>query len=225
MASELDEIKKRYERRKETAKISGSAMAVQFRENMVREREDIYKSVLSQKFDSLKNIKLIEVGAGGGSNLRFFNSAGIPWNNMFANELLDDRVEELKKQCPELTVYPGNALDLPFTEEFDLVFQSTVFSSILDPAFRRQLAKKMMEMTKPGGIILWYDFIYDNPRNADVTGITRREIRTLFEEASAIRFTKATLAPPLGRRIGKWYGLVNGIFPFLRTHVVAVIRK
>jgi len=73
--------------------------------------------------------------------------------------------------------------------------------------------------------MLWYDFLYDNPFNKDVRGIPVREIKRLFPLASGIDIYPVTLAPPLGRIIGGLYPFVNRIFPFLRTHVVAVIYK
>ena len=46
-----------------------------------------------------------------------------------------------------------------------------VFPSILDDSFQQKLADRMWALTKPGGGILWYDFIYNNPRNPDVRGV------------------------------------------------------
>ena len=83
----------------------------------------------------------------------------------------------------------------------------------------------MLKLVKPNGIILWYDFVYDNPNNKDVKGVSKQEIRQLFAKASKITIKKVTLAPPIGRRVGNLYGILNGLFPFLRSHVVAVIEK
>lgn len=82
-----------------------------------------------------------------------------------------------------------------------------------------------MEMVKAEGIIIWYDFIYNNPGNKDVQGINKSEIRKLFKQAKDIEFFKVTLAPPISRRFYRLYHLLNTFFPFLRTHVIAVIKK
>ncbi len=152
-------------------------------------------------------------------------SLGIPKENITINELLEDRVVVLKQNYPDIKAYSGNALDIPSSEQFDVVFQSTVFTSILDKALKQQIANKMLELVKPNGIILWYDFVYDNPNNKDVKGVSKQEIRQLFAKASKITIKKVTLAPPIGRRVGNFYGILNGLFPFLRSHVVAVIEK
>jgi hypothetical protein len=96
--------------------------------------------------------------------------------------------------------------------------------NMLDPGFRRELALKMMQMVKADGLILWYDFKYDNPYNKNVKGVTKNEIRKLFMEAGEIKFYSVTLAPPIGRRISTLYNLINFVFPFLRTHLIAVIK-
>ena len=82
----------------------------------------------------------------------------------------------------------------------------------------------MFDMTRNSGIILWYDFRYDNPHNADVRGISKKEVKCLFPDAKKIFFFDVTLAPPLGRRVGRLYGILNSLW-FLRTHVVAVVYK
>jgi hypothetical protein len=122
-------------------------------------------------------------------------------------------------------VLPGDALLLEFESYFDVVFQSTVFTSILDSDFKKKLAVKMFDMVKDDGLVLWYDFKYDNPNNKDVKGVGKNEIKELFPEAKKIIFHNVTLAPPIGRRVGKFYNVVNFLFPFLRTHIISEIYK
>jgi ubiquinone/menaquinone biosynthesis C-methylase UbiE len=189
---------------------------------MVEERERIYKRILMKRFETLQGIQFLEIGAGAGANIPFFKSVGIPPGNIFANEMLEDRLAMLKKNHPDINVIEGNALNIP-EKKFDVVFQSTVFTSILDDSFRRALARKMVELTKPGGIILWYDFMFNNPENPDVRKVTKNDIKELFHGAAGFRFYRVTLAPPIGRKVGKLYPFFN-LFPFLRTHIIAEIK-
>jgi hypothetical protein len=53
----------------------------------------------------------------------------------------------------------------------------------------------MWALTKPGGGVLWYDFIYNNPRNLEVRGVPLHRIRQLFPEGT-IHHWKLTLARP-----------------------------
>ncbi len=222
--NELESIKNRYKKRKAIDANKKYITDSLFTKYLLSERQEKYKNILINSFKEISKIKLLEIGAGGGSNLIFFHTLGIPFKNIIANELLEDRVTELKRNLPEANIFSGDAMQLKFKNEFDVVFQSTVFTSILDDDFKKDLAAKMFEMIKPGGIGLWYDFIYNNPSNPDVKGIPKLEIRKLFPLANKIKFYSVTLAPPIGRRVGILYPVFN-LFPILRTHVVAEIHK
>jgi SAM-dependent methyltransferase len=190
------------------------------------EREIVYAQVIRQFFGKdLSQLKIMEIGAGGGNNLLFFKRFGFSWENIYANELLEERFEILQQQLPNAVCVQGNALELEYVEQFDIVFQSTVFTSILDNDFREKMARKLYDMTKPGGIILSYDFTYNNPTNKDVLKLTKKEIRKLFPENDGIVFKQVSLAPPIARNVGHYYNLINSLFPFLRTHLIAVIKK
>jgi phospholipid N-methyltransferase len=189
---------------------------------MVREREKVFGKILKNHFSDISNIQFLEIGAGGGSNIAFFKEAGIKPENIYANELLNDRVVQLRSNHADIHILEGNALQIQATQKFDVVFQSTVFTSILDTDFRKALAEKMTELTKKTGIVLWYDFIFNNPANPDVRRVTRQEVKKLFPLGKKFTFYRVTLAPPIGRRVGNFYPLLNSI-PFLRSHLIAVI--
>jgi ubiquinone/menaquinone biosynthesis C-methylase UbiE len=146
-----------------------------------------------------------------------------------ANELLPERAALARERLPAaVSVLAGDAseLDLP-DGQFDIVLQSTVFSSILDMSFQKKLADRIWKLTRPGGGILWYDFTYDNPRNPDVRGMPYYMVRELFPGAEFVRW-RLTLAPPVSRRVTRmrpvFYTLFNAL-PFLRTHLLCWIHK
>ncbi|MGA2406167.1 MAG: class I SAM-dependent methyltransferase [Bacteroidales bacterium] len=219
--NEIRNIEDRYKKRSENPKKEN----FYFQYFAKSERELIYSEIVNKYWKSnFRSCKILEIGAGGGDNLLFFHRLGIPWQNIFANELLMERVCLLRENLKSSTIISGDALDLDYDHYFDIVFQSTVFTSILDNNFKRELALKMMKMVKENGIILWYDFKYNNPYNPDVKGVNKKEIRELFKEANEIVFHNVTLAPPIGRRINKWYNLFNFLFPFFRTHLITVVK-
>ena len=117
--------------------------------------------------------RVLEVGCGAGGNLLQLIAFGFEPGNLVGNELMEDRLAAARRRLPQaVELYGGDASVLGLPEEsFDVVLQFTVFTSILDAAFRRTLATKMWSLVKPGGGILWYDFMFDNPRNSDVRGI------------------------------------------------------
>ena len=223
--NEVDEIRQRYARRERHPTTAIASDHFFYQHYLRFERELKYAEILRHRHVELANARILEIGAGEGDNLLFFHRLGIPWANIWANELLEDRGDILRANLPNSQVIIGNALGLPAEPKFDIVFQSTVFTSILDPGFKQQLARKMMALTKPDGLILWYDFSWDNPRNPDVKGVSKAEIKHLFSEASSFRFHRVTLAPPIGRRIGRFYNLVNCLFPMLKTHLVVEISR
>lgn len=219
--SETERVIERYKRRATYGRQTPSSF--EFGHFAKCERELLYFKILQKHFQDFDKKTLLEIGAGSGDNLLGFVRMGFSWKNLTANELLEDRGIILKSNAPCCDIHIGDANEMPYVKKFNIVFQSTVFTSLLDFEYKQKLAEKMWSLVSQDGLILWYDFIYNNPRNADVKGIRRQEIYKLFPKASKIDFYSATLAPPLGRRAGKLYPILNFLFPFLRTHVVAAV--
>ena len=173
--------------------------------------------------------RVLEVGCGNGSNLLDLMRLGFAPENLVGNELLPQRNHEARRLLPAaVTVLEGDAtrLDLQ-TDSFDVVMQSTVFSSLLDDEFQATLAECMWRWVRPGGGVLWYDFVHDNPSNADVRGVPMGRVRELFP-VGRVWQRRLTLAPPIARRVTSahpWlYGLFNSM-PVLRTHRLCWIQK
>lgn len=171
--------------------------------------------------------RVLDVGCGDGTELARFVHYGADSRHLFGVDLLADRIQRAKERYSNLHFAQGNAAALPFPESsFDLVVQFTVFTSILDVGLRGQMAKEMLRVLKPGGLVLWYDYIF-NPTNSQTRGIGQAEIRRLFPEC-VIRFRRVTLAPPLARRVAprSWVACVLlSQIPILRTHYLALVKK
>jgi len=178
---------------------------------------------------SLEAMRILEIGCGTGYWLREFVKWGAQSQNVVGMDLLAAGVDEARGTCAQgvnLFCGSGAALPLP-TASFDLVAQFTVFTSILEPALKRRVAFEMLRVVKPTGLILWYDFFFDNPKNSNVRGIAGREIQQLFPGCS-VNLRRVTLAPPLTRRLASRSWLACSLLeaiPLLRTHFLGVIRK
>lgn len=222
----LEHIKQHYDKRKTESFKIWDKKTYTFYQYAAFYRELLYYRILKKQFNNFDNVKLLEIGAGSGYNLYFFQKIGFKNQNIYANELLDDRLIILKDKFPNITILEGNAQSISeeYNNTFDIVFQSTVFSSITDYSFRKKLSEKMWNLLKDDGIILWYDFFVSNPKNLYTKPVSKKEIMNLFPDAKRVRFYKTTLASPIARRINHAYPFFN-IFPFLRTHYIAEIKK
>lgn len=228
--SETDLIKTRYDKRKMAigddryAYMNPSVYMAQ------QEKERVLISLLKViGWSDVAEKRALEVGCGSGGNLQTLMRLGFDPANLVGNELLVDRYEFARKSLPmatKLILGDASKLDLP-EKSFDMVMQSTVFTSIIDDAFQHQLADSMWRLLKPGGGILWYDFTYDNPRNSDVRGVPLSRVKELFPGAKCLH-RRVSLAPPISRRVCKLhpqlYTLFNSMF-FLRTHILCWLKK
>jgi SAM-dependent methyltransferase len=177
------------------------------------------------------DVRLLEVGCGTGMNLVEFLRMGFRPDNLRGIELLAASVEQARHVLPPaVQIIEGDASKAANTilpDSQDIVYQATVFSSLLDDAFQEQMAHMMWQWVRPGGGVLWYDFTVNNPSNRDVRGVSVRRIRQLFPEGRA-DVERLTLAPPVARAIcrvhHRLYPLLNACV-WLRTHVLAWIAK
>jgi SAM-dependent methyltransferase len=174
-------------------------------------------------------LDVLEVGCGQGDNLLELLRWGFDPARLVGNELLPARAAAARSRLPAaVQLLEGDATRLDIAPgRFDIVLQSTVFSSLLDTTFQQHLATAMWRWVKPDGAVLWYDFTFDNPRNPDVRGVPLRRIRELFPEGR-ITARRVTLAPPLARAVVRvhpgLYTLFNAL-PLLRTHLLCWIAK
>ncbi|MDC8772724.1 class I SAM-dependent methyltransferase [Roseateles albus] len=226
---ELEAIAERYQRRAGAVPIDRYSLLRPEVWQMWQERQRALLRVLAQRPGTPADWHLAEVGCGAGGNLQEMLRFGFRPEHLQGVELLPERHAAACTVLPEaLRLSLGDASQAEIAPASqDLVLQSTVFSSILSDTVQAALAQAMWHWLKPGGAVLWYDFIVDNPRNPDVRGVPLKRVRELFPEAR-IKWQRLTLAPPLARLVCRLhpsaYTLFNSI-PWLRTHVLAVIEK
>jgi SAM-dependent methyltransferase len=225
---ELERIRLAYSRRTNNSLYSMFAPAQMFA-LQERERRILRKLARFGYATELGKARILDVGCGSGFGLREFLRWGARPENLYGIDLMPDRIAEARTLCPaKTTLVCQSATEIrDFEGRFDLIVQSTVFTSILDPAMKRQIASEMLRLLSPGGLIIWYDFHVSNPANPDVRGIRRKEIAGLFP-GCMIHLEKLTLAPPIGRRVARinysMYGALSAL-RVLNTHYLGTIMK
>jgi SAM-dependent methyltransferase len=180
----------------------------------------------------LSRVQVLEVGCGTGANLLEFLRLGFTPANLQGIELLSERAEQARSVLPSsLRIIEGDAAGaatsgVPPASQ-DIVYQSTMFSSVLDETIQQRVADSMWRWTRPGGGVLWYDFTINNPRNPDVRGVPVARIRHLFP-AGKMRRRRLTLAPPVARAVTRLHPALYPVFNtciWLRTHVLVWVEK
>ena len=227
MNDETRAVAERYARRADPGRYSPLRPDVW--QTLHERQRELLQLLVHQGITDLSHLRLAEVGCGAGGNLLELLRLGFAPQHLLGLELLPDRHAQARAALPAATaVWLGDASQAPIeAASLDLVLQSTVFTSLLDPGFQQQLADAMWRWLRPGGAVLWYDFTVNNPRNADVRGVPLARVRQLFPRAHIVH-RRITLAPPLARAVCRLHPALYSVFnsvPWLRTHLLAWVGK
>jgi SAM-dependent methyltransferase len=229
MMDELGRIRQEYTRRQRDSRYS----RLYSRYNpanifMLQEREREILALFARYLgDQVGDLRVLDLGTGDGHHLARLISYGFSAKNLVGLDLLSQRVENARVKYSNLDFVCGDGGRLPFPiAAFDLIFQFTVFTSILDDRLRRRMAGEILRVLRPQGWILWYDY-WLNPNNPQTRGIGKKEMFALFEGCT-FDLRSITLAPPLVRfwapKSWAFCSLLSQI-PFLKTHYLALIQK
>jgi ubiquinone/menaquinone biosynthesis C-methylase UbiE len=172
--------------------------------------------------------RILEVGCGTGRWLAALEGFGATRERLAGIDLVPERAEAAQERLPEAEIRTGCASALPWPDgSFDVVLQSMVFSSVLDADLREMIAGEMARVLASGGVVLWYDFVVDNPRNRAVQGVRKREVAALFP-GFELRWRRAVLAPPLVRLLAPRAWLLAMALQSMRvvnTHAMASLTR
>jgi ubiquinone/menaquinone biosynthesis C-methylase UbiE len=169
-----------------------------FRQTLERELARFFRK---NNFLELSGKKILDVGCGWGSWLLLFMSWGARPENLFGVDILPERVEAARQRLPQSEIILGRGEKLPWEgNNFDLIFQFTLFSSVPSPAHRAEIGSEIWRVLKPNGFLVSFDYFIANPANPATVGIGKEELRRIFPAAD-FHFRRVGLAPPLARRI------------------------
>ena len=222
------EITRYYEQRRETGVLSRYSL---FRPGSLFRMQSFERDMLATLFrhgrTQMSTYQMLDIGCGNGAFLRRLVSWGADPRNLAGIELVSERVAAGRRYDPSLDIREGDARKLPFeSASFDIVFQNTVFSSIIDRRTRRQIADEMERVLRPGGLVVSYDFRVARDRR-HTRPLRVAELITLFPGFAADA-RRVTLVPPLARALaGHSWVLCTllELIPPLRTHDLVVLTK
>jgi len=235
--TETERILAEYGRR--AATIPADRYSLQRPENLFAHQQRsrrLVKLLVERRLLPFGSTALLDVGCGNGQHLLDFISWGADRRTLAGIDLIEARIARAAERlgsrsrdgdgAPDLRL--GDASRLPWpSSQFDIVHQSTVFTSVLDPATKERMASEMLRVLKPGGTVIWYDFLFDNPSNPNVRGVSAPEIRRLFPGCD-VTLERVTLAPPIARRLVPVSWLAAAALErltVLNTHYIGAIRK
>lgn len=226
---EVARIKDAYERRRQAVPSDRYSLLNTAHRYMIQMRDNcILDAIKKHLSGSLEDTRILDVGCGSGGELRNIIRYGAMPENLHGIDLLPDRIETALRISPNIDFRCGSAEAIPYPNDmFDIVMQFTVFTSVLDMNMKKKIASEMLRVLKPQGLILWYDYHMDNPKNPDVRGVKKKEIHELFPDCD-ITLKRITLAPPLTRIIAPYSWLLCYLLEKLKvlnTHYLGVIKK
>ncbi|HEU5018869.1 MAG TPA: class I SAM-dependent methyltransferase [Pseudolabrys sp.] len=225
---EIARIRKAYEGRIEQGVIDRYSLFFPGELYMLQRREEETLRLLARHgLTSLRDLTILDVGCGRGTRFIDWMRWGALPSSIYGIDLLEPFIKEARQNVPGSHVAVGAADHLPFPAgSFDLVVQSTVFTSILDPSLKEAVASEMARILRPNGFILWYDFRYPSFFNRNVRPIKLAELKSLFPGRQIV-WRSLTLLPPIARKLApvsmSACRVLESSMPLLRSHYLALI--
>ena len=193
-----------------------------------KERFQAIKDLFHFNSINLMNKMVIDIGCAGGNTIPILKKFGASDKNLHGIDLREERLSFAKKRFPKSNFNLMDARNINFNDSsFDMVISFTLFSSVLNVEYRKQIASEMARVLKPNGVILYYDFRYNNPFNRNVMKVKHKDIKSLFPNMK-IDLTLITVLPPLVRLFGglaKYVYPILSKIPFLNSHHIGLIIK
>jgi len=184
--------------------------------------------LLSAEGVDTASARLLDLGAGSGGDCDRFRSLGLRPERIVALDLLRDYPRIARRSHAWLAALQADGALLPLRDDsFDIVYQSTMLSSVLDRDRRTRILHEVRRVLARRGLFVSYDTRYPNPWNRNTRPVSSAEIAAAFPGCH-VRVHSTTPIPQLIRLIrflpqAAWRA-IEGIPP-LRSHLLVVVRK
>ena len=184
-------------------------------------------SMLNELALDVQELRVLDVGCGSGSLLRFLASIGSHPPLLHGVDLIPERIMAAQGFGPRGTNYSVcNAQYLPYPDSaFDLTCLFTVFSSIWEDDLKTAVAQEITRVLKDKGYLIWYDMCYT--KSANTRPINAAEIRSLFPNLETVYQKKlqSSLTSKLAKRSYLLCDILDHL-PFIqKTHNLSLLKK
>jgi len=197
-------------------------------QSISQERYHSIRRLVNKYEIQICNVKILEVGCAGGNTISTLLNLGAIEGNVHGIDIRHNRVNDARRAYPNARFTVMDAGEMDFARNsYDLVTTFALFSSIIDPQIRKDIASEIYRVLKEGGAVLYYDFRFNNPWNPNVFGINKNEINNIFPSMNKT-LKSITVLPPLSRRLGTMTPILYPILslvPFLRSHCLGILIK
>lgn len=176
----------------------------------------------------LRESRVLDVGCGSGLELNNLIKFGAIPKNLFGIDIRHEAIFRAKATNPDINYIIADARYSPFKNSvFDLVLQYTLFTSVLEEDFKKEIAREILRVLKISSLIIWYDFFLKRPFKKGVKSIGKKEIKKLFGDCNYY-FYRITFIPPLARFLCPISHFLCCFFELLKlfnTHYLVGIKK
>lgn len=157
-------------------------------------RKIIYKGIdefLSRCYtdaQTIKNMKLLDVGCGKGEWLTYFVSKGFSSSNVMGIDLSEKRIEKAILQNPGLNFKVSDILSFNLQpSKFDLIVSFDLFSHLTTKEQIIQGLLNVFNHLKNDGVFIWFDIYskdhFNSKTNTDSWGFSKQQMMSLATEA------------------------------------------
>jgi len=174
----------------------------------------------------IDELRVLDVGCGVGRSSRLLVDLGVAPQNLVAIDFRESAIAEARRRNPAIRFQHIESLSEWPRETFDLLVQSTAFSSLPGSRLRKQTAELMQKSICKGGYIFWWDLL----RAHGFADGERLEPNHLFPCLQVIRKQKVSLRPDLHdslrsfRGVGKWFYSALVPLGHRPTHLSALLQ-
>jgi len=171
-------------------------------------------------------LRVLDVGCGVGRSSRLLVDLGVAPQNLLAIDFRESAIVEARRRNPAIGFQHIASLSEWPQARFDLVVQSTAFSSLPGSWLRKETAALMQQSICEGGYIFWWDLL----RAEQFADGERLDPRSLFPRFQVIRKQRVSLHPDIRdslrsfRGVGEWISSALAPLGHRPTHMSALLR-